>query len=492
MIICVVTGLKDKGMRMNGNGTESRQISAREILTVIFRRKVPIIIVAVIVAAIALTAASRTSSIYEGTAKVLVRRMGASPLVTTWTPFFGLEEEMNTEVEIITSAVVMQRAAEILRERNVYVKHEVGDSVVLTEPTFGDVAAGISATPVEMSNVLLVRYTGTDPEFVSEAANAAAEAYIEHRVPVRSSGGIQAYFDEQLSIVEARLIDLISTELMLRREGGIYDLEWQYHAQIGRQTELELQQDEVRSRRLAEEKKLRLVRERVSDDPELLVPFSEFTRDKLGSQMLLEYWALRKERDEKAAFLTETNPRVRMLDDRIARMENRFREETERRMRDREFLVEDLMAEEMGFQTSIDAITDDLRETPDLVAQITHIQKEIRYTYVHYEKLLEKMLDSMSSEADDIRLSNAKIISPAVYQLSTAGQMQTVYVFFSILLGVSLGIGFGFLLENMDHSVRTASDVEDNLGIPLLGSVPESREMHKLTRRVDVTFGKKS
>ena len=102
------------------------------------------------------------------------------------------------------------------------------------------------------------------------------------------------------------------------------------------------------------------------------------------------------------------------------------------------------------------------------------------------------MLDAMASEADDIRLSNAKIISPASAEMSTAGQMQAVYVFFSILLGISLGIGFGFLLENMDHSVRSVSDIEDALGIPVLGSVPESRGMPKLTRRVDMTFGKRS
>jgi len=479
-------------MAMNGNEGESRQISAREILMVIFRRKVPILIVALIVAAIALTAASRTSSVYDGTAKVLVRRMGATPLVTTWTPFFGLEEEMNTEVEIITSTAVMQSAVEILKARNVYVKHEVGDSVLLAEPTIADVAAGISATPVEMSNVILVRYTGSDPEFVTETANAVAEAYIEHRVPIRSSSGIQAYFDEQLVIVEARLLDLITTELMLRKESGVYDLEWQYHTTLTRQSELELSLAEIRSRRMAEEEKLRMVKERIADDPELLVPFSEFFRDRLGGQMMAEYWVLRKERDEKAAFLTDANPRVKMLDDRIIKMEGRFKEEIERRIVDREFLVADLKAEESGFETSIGEINDNLRNTPEAVAQIRHLQQEIRYTYAHYEKLLDKMLDSMASEADDIRLSNAKIISLASANLSTAGQMQIVYVFFSILLGISLGIGFGFLLENMDHSVRSVSDIEDNLGIPLLGSVPESRGMPKLTRRVDRTFGKKS
>jgi capsular polysaccharide biosynthesis protein len=67
--------------------------------------------------------------------------------------------------------------------------------------------------------------------------------------------------------------------------------------------------------------------------------------------------------------------------------------------------------------------------------------------------------------------------------------MQTVYVAFSILPGVSLGIGFGFLLENLDHSVRTAADVEEDLGVPLLGSIPESKRLSDFTSRVDRSFG---
>jgi succinoglycan biosynthesis transport protein ExoP len=111
---------------------------------------------------------------------------------------------------------------------------------------------------------------------------------------------------------------------------------------------------------------------------------------------------------------------------------------------------------------------------------------------MHYDKLLEKMLDSMASEADDMRLSNAKIISPASVQLTKVGKMQGVYVAFSVLLGVTLGVGFGFLLENMDQSVRTAADVEEDLGVPLLGSVPDIRNLPEFTRRIDRTFGHKS
>jgi uncharacterized protein involved in exopolysaccharide biosynthesis len=476
---------------MNGKDTGTSQVSARELLSVMFRRKVPIVLSAVLVAAATLTAASRTTSVFQATTKVYLRRTGATPLATTWTPFYGLEEEMNTEVEIITTGLVLERAAEILREREVYVSVTSGDSLITREPTAGDLGAGISAIPVEMSNIILIRYTGADPPFVAEAANAVAEAYVEHRGEVRRSGGMDEFFRDQLTLLDQRILDLRETELMLRKQGEIYDLEWQYHMSLSRRNDLWGELADIRSRRLAEEQKLTLAKERL-EDPDVLVPFPQFARDKIGGQMLSDYWILRKERDEKAAIFTAENPEVVMLDNRIEKMEERFREEIERRITENEYLLEDLKAEERGFEIEANKISAQLLQTPEVVAQIQHLQKEIFYTYAHYEKVLEKMLDTMASEANDIRLSNAKIIGRAEAQLTKAGKMQSVYVAFSILLGITLGIGFGFLLENLDHSVRTASDVEDTLGVPLLGSVPNTRRLTALTKRVDRTFGENS
>ncbi len=467
---------------MNGTDTGAGQISAREILTVIFRRKVPILVCAVAVATAALTAASRTTSVYQATAKVLVRRMGASPLATTWTPFYGLEEEMNTEVELVTTEPVLERAVEKLKEEGVYIHVTAGDSEIVREPTVADLRGGVSATPVEMSNIILVRFTGSDPKFVSEAANAIAQAYVEHRILLRKAGSAVDFFQDQLNALEQRLLKLKQRELTLRKQGQIYDLEWQYRVAISRKNDLEAKLDDVRSQRIAEEQKLKMIKQRLAEDPDLLVPFPNFVRDKLGGHMLSEYWSLHKERDALASTLTESNPKVKMLDEQIAKMRQRFREEIQRRIKEKEFLLEDLRAEEEGYEKTIREISEQLRKTPDVVAEIEHLQKEIYYTYFHYDKVLEKMLDTMASEANDIRISNAKVISPARAQLTKAGKMQTVYVAFSLLLGVTLGIGFGFLLENLDHSVKSAADVEDTLGVPLLGSIPDSRKLPTLTR----------
>jgi uncharacterized protein involved in exopolysaccharide biosynthesis len=477
---------------VNGNNNGTTQISARDLLTVVFRRKVPILLVAVVVAAATLTAASRSVSLFRGSAKILVKRQGPSPLATTWTPFYGLEEEMNTEVEIVRTRPVLERAVEILLDKKVRIHTESGDSIITRDPTVDELAAGVSAEPVEMSNIIVVRYTGSDPEFVAEAVDAVAQAYVEHRVMIRKTSGMEGFFSDQLAVLDERLLGLQEKELALRKEGEIFDLEWQYHVILNRRTEIALDLAETRARRLGVEQKLALAERRLAEDPDVLMPFAEFFSGDLGGKMLLEYWSLRRERDRTASMLTEKNPQVKALDQRLEMMRKRFKEEAKRRIRELEYELEDLVAEENGYEVVIEEISDQLRSTPDVVARILHLEKEIHYTYLHYDKLLEKMLDTMSSEVNDIRISNAKVISPASVQMTGAGRMQSLYIIFSLLLGLGLGVGFGFLLENLDHSVRSASDVEDTIGVPLLGSVPDSRDLSGFTEHLNTRFGQEA
>ncbi len=468
----------------NNHENGRSQISAREILLVVFRRKIPILVCTAVVAAVALTAASRTVSVYEGTVKVLLRRMGATALATTWTPFYGLEEEMNTEVEIVSTTSVLQRALDLLEDRKIYVTEKVGDSLYTRQPTLDDLAAGVSAEPVEMSNVILIKYRGSDPNFAAYAAEAVAAAYVEHRVEVRQTVEIEGFFQEQLRNTEDRLLALKEHELALRKEGEIYDLEFQQTVAIRNRGEFELKLGETRSERIAEQRKLESIRRRLEEDPDLLLPFPEFAADKLVNEMLASYWRLRESRDEKASLFTDENPQVKMEDERLEKMKSRFQDEIRRRIKEKEFYIDDLRSQEAGLEQAINDVSQQLRNTPDIVAQIEMVQKEIFYTYSHYDQLLEKLLETVVSQANDSRASNAKVISEASVSATVAGRMKSVYVVFSILLGVTLGVGFGFLLENLDHSMKSAEDIEGVLGVPVLGSIPESGKLSDMTHRI--------
>ena len=89
---------------------ESRQFSFRDMLAMVFRRKWVILSIFLGTLAMGVSASLKSTSEFQATAKVLIRRSEGSSFQRQKSPYLGLEEEMNTEIEILRSNPVMNRA----------------------------------------------------------------------------------------------------------------------------------------------------------------------------------------------------------------------------------------------------------------------------------------------------------------------------------------------------------------------------------------------
>ena len=77
-----------------------------------------------------------------------------------------------------------------------------------------------------------------------------------------------------------------------------------------------------------------------------------------------------------------------------------------------------------------------------------------------------------------------EILDPAIGASRIQGRGR-VNVFLGALLGLILGVGAAFFLEYLDRTVRTSSDVESLLGIPVLGVIPRLRRIEDAVRRAE-------
>jgi chain length determinant protein EpsF len=67
--------------------------------------------------------------------------------------------------------------------------------------------------------------------------------------------------------------------------------------------------------------------------------------------------------------------------------------------------------------------------------------------------------------------SDVSILNPAVAPLEPSGPRVLLNTLVSILLGTILGVGLAMLLELLNRPIRSASDLKDMLGIPVLGTI---------------------
>ncbi|HEX8786814.1 MAG TPA: chain length determinant protein EpsF, partial [Telluria sp.] len=67
--------------------------------------------------------------------------------------------------------------------------------------------------------------------------------------------------------------------------------------------------------------------------------------------------------------------------------------------------------------------------------------------------------------------SDVSLLNPAVAPTQPSGPRILLNTLISILVGTILGVGLALLLELLNRPVRSASDVKDMLGIPVLGTI---------------------
>lgn len=467
--------------------SETRPFSLRDMVALVFRRKWVILGIFFVTLAMGVSASLRTTSEFMATSKVLIRRSEASSFQKSRSPFLGLEEEMNTEIEILRSTPVLERAlnyvqAEIkeatAEERAELFPPETPDEKY-HEPSASWIAKSLQAEPVELSNVIMIRFRNQNPATARMLADAVANAYVVERIAVRRNPMLESFFQDRSAGLRDRLLDLRTELGQLQIESGIYDQEWQQRLNLGTLDELRTDLLRVRVRRDTEERKLTAVRRKLAENPDIVVPTLEFEDGRPFQELRAKLIDKRTQLAElKGRYLLD-HPKVKQTEDFIALLEQDLREEINTQIEMREGHLEGLRAEEISLEKAVREVVEEMNRIPQFEPMLRQIEREISNTAELSELVDAKMADTQISETEDQRMVNAKVLSPATVTVSFVQERKSLFALFAALLGLSLGLALAFLLEGLDHSLRTPDDVEINLGVPLLGSIPELRPAAK-------------
>jgi succinoglycan biosynthesis transport protein ExoP len=99
-----------------------------------------------------------------------------------------------------------------------------------------------------------------------------------------------------------------------------------------------------------------------------------------------------------------------------------------------------------------------------------------------YQSLVQK--EDLIRTMEALQTNNAQLLRPAEYAWQIAPRPFRSGVL-GLLLGVALGFGLAFLRDSLDTRVRSADEVGERLGLPLLARLPEPpRRLRKQNRLV--------
>jgi len=161
---------------------------------------------------------------------------------------------------------------------------------------------------------------------------------------------------------------------------------------------------------------------------------------------------------------TEKNPQVIELDDQIKSVFSEIRKELSN-------LLQNTAAREKGLLEKLNRLRDASQSIPEISLQLERLERELLLQDSLYSQLKTRYQETQIKASG--RVEEVSLIRPAVApNKPTNIPSKGIIIFTGIVMGFIIGIVFTFVAETLDTSIGTIEDVENLLGIPVLGVIP--------------------
>jgi chain length determinant protein EpsF len=321
----------------------------------------------------------------------------------------------------------------------------------------------LDVKPSRESNVINIEYTGTDPGFAAAIANAFAQAYVDVTLDLKVQPARQnaAWFETQTKALREKLEAAQSALSDYQQKARIVATDERLDYENAKLNELSSQ--------------LTMVQAQTSDS-------RSKTKSAGGSDTLAEVMQ---------------NPLINGLKADIARLEAKLQEsninlgknhpQTIRTESELASLKQKLASETRTVSTSLStSYTVGKEKEKELAEAIeTHKARLLELTKQRDDiavlkrdvEAAQRNFDAVSARAAQTRLeslsvqTNAVVLNPADAPVDPSKPKVLLNVLVSIFLGTLLGIGAALMLELGNRRVRSAQDLVDTLGLPVLATI---------------------
>ncbi|MBO8131556.1 MAG: polysaccharide biosynthesis tyrosine autokinase [Candidatus Marinimicrobia bacterium] len=510
------------------NGFDEKEISLRDYISVLYRNRWIIITIILIVLAATVYFTFTAPPQYEAKALVmLVSPQGQATLFTS--PFMPSQYlKVNNEVEVLKSFALGRRVIKSLKNSpysdSLYlletrelktpglnimerlaglkdaVKRIFGAGEELAEEDTLDryfvkkLHESMKIEPIRETEAIRIIVRSFDPVEASLIANTIAQEYYEMDLEFNRSEVVETknFLEEQLKKVERDLQRAEERLKEFQEKQGVFALEEAAKTLIDQMTSIEAEYYATVAQVQALRKKLdnqqRLLNEREKWIVQEAINISNPLIEQL-KKVIAEV-----EAEKAAAIVThgyEPNSDViREYDKRINQLKEKLVAEAQRMtnygittedqskismelVRDVFFnqvaLIE-LETKSKEYKNMVDRYNKEFNKLPEKSLMYARLDRERQVNDKLYMLLKTKYQESRITEAS--KMSNVRIVDPAIPPEKPVKPNKKLNLILGLLVGVFLGVGFAFVREYFDRSIKTAEELQ-NYGLSAIGIVPE-------------------
>ena len=352
-----------------------------------------------------------------------------------------------------------------------------------------------------------ITFRGNDPQKVMQVTNNLASNFISENLKIRESQamGTSVFLNDELESVKNRLLvkEAKLKQYKTKYMGGLPE---QLVPNLRIQERLQVQMDQLHNNlRDAENRKLL-----IKKGAENIWGDSSSALSSLSGQpdVLRDIDSLRNELVALESRYTKEHPNVIRLKNMISKLEgvqkkrandiegvdyNRVDRATARQSNDLSVEIAGLKSEIKKLRVRIEWYQKKVADTPKREQELLTIQRDYDNLQEQYNSLLNRKLEA------DIAVSMEKKQKGEQFRVIDVAKIPTIpvepdirkIILLGLVFGLCLGFGMGYLREMIDTSFKTPEEIEKELKLPVLISMPinySGAEIKRMKRKEFFTF----
>ncbi|WP_071872454.1 GumC family protein [Atopomonas hussainii] len=503
-------------------------MTIRDILNILFKRK--LVIASFFVASVigGYAGLKLVSPTYESTVRLLVRigqediYMPALPSSQFRTPMMSVvrEEQLHSESSILSSVDLAQKVvAEVTPQRlfpgidtnhpwytpkgwlqmakGIYSWLEDYFFPLSAERTLEGQAVNrflkdLDAQAVKSSNIIEVTLRSKVPESAALGVNSLVKHYLAERVRIyqREQAG---FFTEQLTQLDAQLAETEAAVDTFRTQKQIVDVDKQRNQQMERLGEVRKNIDALNVAVGQAERQSQVLKQQLASVPATAqLSGAESANNFSISEMNKQLADLKREEANIAERFSASDPRLRAVREEIAVVERILKNQQAQRYSSTQKginplharLSDDLLQSDSRLAGSRQALDNWLQLERDTLVKLNDLNTQ----EAEYKRLVQKL--DVLRESRQLYLEKteetrylsaqaaAKIGNVSVVNWGTVNNRPVSPKLWLVLIGILVvglfgGVGLAFVIELLDDSLKSDSDVRRYLSLPVVAKVPE-------------------
>lgn len=417
---------------------------------------------------------------YTATAALIVDVKSPDPIMGAVLPALAMPGYMATQIDIIQSDRVAQRVVRMLKlDQNPTAIEQWKDATegkgAMEVWLGGLLQKKLDVKPSRESNVINIAFNGAEPKFAAAIANAFAQAYIDTNLELKVEPAKQfaSFFDERTKALRDKLEQSQAKLSAYQREHGIVAADERLDVENARLADLSTQLVLVQGQKSESQSRQRQARGNTDTLPEVLQnPLIQGLKSDLARQDAKV--------QQLAAQLGKNHPQYQQEEAQVKALRERLEKEVAK-VAGGVATSNRVNVQRMSeVRAALDAQKKKVLALKEQRDELSVLQRDVEAAQRNYDLITQRLgqssLESLSQQ------TNVVVLTPAAEPIEPSFPKLLINSILAVFVGTMLGVAFALLFEMLNRRVRSAEDLAEGLGVPVL-SVIEARNSRR-SRRV--------